>query len=229
LESVTSATTESIEYIREQENNMFLPDITEQGEQEFWRVDALEGEEVFTGQVWSFHAGEDTTTVLPDTLSNIKFQVRYDDIKLVDASVILDGQNATTDQFGEVIFNDFVNGKSYNYSIQRGGFDDVAGVVFLEKDTIIDINMQLEAGLDMIDQFNINVYPNPAKEILHIDSDQEKFSVEIVNAFGQLVYSKEQQKAKGTIDISALEQGVYIVLITDRNYNRIWKSIVIAR
>ena len=59
----------------------------------------------------------------------------------------------------------------------------------------------------------LKVYPNPVQDILTISYDQKILSVAVYNASGQLVLTKEINDTKGTMDVSKLLSGVYLVKI----------------
>ena len=57
----------------------------------------------------------------------------------------------------------------------------------------------------------LKLYPNPAKDKLNInfyESEGEKFSVSVINAFGEVVYRSSDIK---TINIEGYDAGIYIV------------------
>lgn len=59
------------------------------------------------------------------------------------------------------------------------------------------------------------VYPNPANNLLNINSVNEITRLQIINVLGQEVLN--QANPSNTIDISALENGIYIVKLTNVN------------
>ena len=67
---------------------------------------------------------------------------------------------------------------------------------------------------------NLNVYPNPATDVVFIDTKDDKAMierVELFNAFGQLIRSVEVGNAKAEISVSELATGTYFVkLFTDK-------------
>lgn len=59
---------------------------------------------------------------------------------------------------------------------------------------------------------SIKIYPNPAKDWLHIDAEQDNFDVRISSASGSLVLQEKFAGARsGDMDISSLPAGLYIV------------------
>ncbi|RXM63232.1 hypothetical protein BOQ60_18005 [Chryseobacterium sp. CH1] len=63
----------------------------------------------------------------------------------------------------------------------------------------------------------LKVYPNPVQDILTVSFDQKILSVAVYNTAGQLVLTKAINDTKGTIDVSALLSGVYMVKINAAN------------
>ncbi|WP_312296758.1 T9SS type A sorting domain-containing protein [Chryseobacterium sp.] len=64
---------------------------------------------------------------------------------------------------------------------------------------------------------HLRVYPNPVQDILTISFDQKILSVAVYNASGQQVLTKTINDTKGTIDVSGLVSGVYLVKVNSVN------------
>jgi len=79
--------------------------------------------------------------------------------------------------------------------------------------------------------FDFLIYPNPANDIFHITqvSGEEAFiTVRIFDLYGRLVKSADQNIH--AIDVANLEEGIYIVELTDEDSgNRVSKKIFISR
>jgi len=74
----------------------------------------------------------------------------------------------------------------------------------------------------------ITVYPNPAKEIIHIDvSGIPNYEVKLYDLFGKLILQSENQP---TMKISAVSQGIYLLEINDlKSHQKSVERIVIRR
>jgi hypothetical protein len=69
-----------------------------------------------------------------------------------------------------------------------------------------------------VDRYS-NIYPNPAKDIVTVQSSFKVREIEIHNALGQVVLRKEGSQNIETIDVSNLQSGAYIVRIkTQRGF-----------
>ncbi|MDO5342543.1 MAG: agmatine deiminase family protein [Bacteroidia bacterium] len=69
---------------------------------------------------------------------------------------------------------------------------------------------------------NVNIYPNPMRNILVIESNEIK-NVSIFNAIGQEVMSVEN---RNEINVESLENGLYFVRITDNKNNSVVRKVV---
>ncbi len=65
------------------------------------------------------------------------------------------------------------------------------------------------------ENLNLNIFPNPAKDILHIDSDKD-ILCKIYDMSGKCVLNKKIRKT-AQINISELNKGIYILKITGAN------------
>lgn len=72
----------------------------------------------------------------------------------------------------------------------------------------------------------IEVYPNPADEILYIEASNKIQLVTLTNIAGQFVRSFEVEPGKNSIDISDLKNGVYFLSVINGNENHTQKIII---
>jgi len=75
------------------------------------------------------------------------------------------------------------------------------------------ISVQTSLDVPTVDMAKLTVYPNPVKDFLNVSFDQEITSVAIFNLLGQQVASKVLNTTAGTIDVSGLNSGAYIVKV----------------
>ncbi|KAA5533176.1 T9SS type A sorting domain-containing protein [Taibaiella lutea] len=87
------------------------------------------------------------------------------------------------------------------------------------------INVDLPTGTATINKnnFNLNIYPNPAKSVLNIsnkDADYEMQDVMLFNAVGAMVYhQKADSKAMHQLSVESLSSGVYFVrVLTNKGF-----------
>ncbi|WP_162144149.1 T9SS type A sorting domain-containing protein [Sporocytophaga myxococcoides] len=77
------------------------------------------------------------------------------------------------------------------------------------------------------------VYPNPAKDVLHIESqveENQELVVSIQNSFGNIVYQNSGADLKSgdglSVDVSGFPGGLYFVMIDSGNIQKIYKVVI---
>jgi pimeloyl-ACP methyl ester carboxylesterase len=66
---------------------------------------------------------------------------------------------------------------------------------------------------------NIKVYPNPANQFLHIESENELSSISILDFTGRVIYSSTPKYNKMNIDIIDFQNGIYFLRMNDKYGN----------
>ena len=78
-------------------------------------------------------------------------------------------------------------------------------------------------------QSNFVVYPNPAKNIISVNLQEQKANqnhrISIYNVEGQKIFEKLLKKEKNEIDISGLAKGIYIIKLINDNRTEISKFV----
>lgn len=74
-------------------------------------------------------------------------------------------------------------------------------------------------------KLDILVYPNPFKEILNIKSDLKNKTIEIVDLSGRKMFSQYSFEFEEIVNLSQLNQGVYLLRIIDINETKTIKLI----
>ncbi len=79
-----------------------------------------------------------------------------------------------------------------------------------------NITVNVCAGMnEAVDDFFINVYPNPAHDLLNlsISSSQSQWKVELINSIGATVQSIMMQSGLSSIDVDVLPRGIYLLVL----------------
>jgi hypothetical protein len=72
----------------------------------------------------------------------------------------------------------------------------------------------LSTSVEEAENMGLKIWPNPAKDIIHIKTESERFLVTIINSVGHQI---SDLKDTPTIGISNYEPGIYFISITDMN------------
>jgi hypothetical protein len=71
----------------------------------------------------------------------------------------------------------------------------------------------------VINEPQINIFPNPTNDNITITSQQGNTNISVINSIGKVVYFHESNTEKTTIDLHLLTNGIYIVRLTNQNFN----------
>lgn len=80
-----------------------------------------------------------------------------------------------------------------------------------------DINPSVNDSKSTVVKNGLNVYPNPVNSELFIQGDTKLLSIAIINVMGQQVYSRESPNDIRKVDVSLLDQGIYIITGSDKD------------
>jgi hypothetical protein len=91
-----------------------------------------------------------------------------------------------------------------------------------------DIEVRAGVGInENTENFNVNIFPNPASMYIHINATSTVERIEIYNVSGQLVHSEEVNNMNATIDILNMTAGMYYAKVyTQTGVNTTKISIV---
>ena len=86
---------------------------------------------------------------------------------------------------------------------------------------------EIPVGIDEVDAAIVNVYPNPATEVINIEAEGLQ-RVEVYTVEGRLVMDREYNNVNGSVAISTdeLEAGVYGIRVSTANGKRAAKIVV---
>lgn len=116
---------------------------------------------------------------------------------------------------GSPVF-DSISNYSFNWSFDTTGtfpvvFNVIDQTYGCNNKSVKSLVLVKPTGLDDRTQ-SILIYPNPAKDVLHIDNpNKSSFGYSMINATGKTVAAGSFNTSSGVIDVSSLTQGVYFV------------------
>ena len=88
---------------------------------------------------------------------------------------------------------------------------------------------QIASGVKEIQAASISAYPNPTSGLLSFDlpDAQGKYDVQLFNTLGQISVNQTLSDGNKTINISNLDQGVYLVRVTDRSSGLTYQNKIV--
>ncbi len=154
------------------------------------------------------------------THSDVKIWVKDNGEKpLKNASVTFGDTEIITESLGLAKYLNLPLSTSYDYSVFREGYEDVAGTLFLEKDTVFTLVLTpLGTGFTQEKFPDIKVWPNPVYEILQLEFPGNEGKITICDMDGRII--KEIVSSSGSaisIDVSDFTDGIYVLKVSTGN------------
>lgn len=168
-----------------------------------------------------------TSVEIPKPFHYITFTVKDTDTDatLADANVTLAGSGSSTTNNEGVAWHTSEGG-NLNYTVSRRGYFSTSGTVQIPETTSETIYMTFNPNaVDNLNQTQINVYPNPAKNQISIDGCQ-KMQINIYNLLGELIYANTSNTNTLEINTSTWPSGTYLIKTQNARESIIKKIIV---
>jgi hypothetical protein len=133
------------------------------------------------------------------------------------ASVELSGYDpVTTDANGEAVINNVYYSDALDYTVTADGYEDATGQMQVD-DLEETMQVQLTAipdAIDDVDNSNLTVYPNPAKNTISVKSDLDIDKIVIYDVIGKRIKVVEDHFKY--IPISDIREGVYFISVYNK-------------
>ena len=111
--------------------------------------------------------------------------------------------------------NPWVNGIDPYYSIPL--MFPIKGDLVLPSDTVITDTVSSALGVNVLNEENVRVYPNPASDVLNVASDYNIQNIAIFDAMNRLVEEREVNAKHIRISLAKRPSAVYFIKVrTDR-------------
>jgi Secretion system C-terminal sorting domain len=96
---------------------------------------------------------------------------------------------------------------------------------------ILRLNTPTATNETKKDAIKISIYPNPATNSFHIDdsSNEGSFSVEIYNLTGSLIKRFSDVQKHQPLDVSLLQEGLYVLKYRDSNNKIAVRKLILSR
>ena len=136
-----------------------------------------------------------------------------------NATVSLKGYgDVVTDVCGLAVFDNVAPENDIAYNVSATGFSDASGTVsVVDADVAVEVELSVPTGIDPDVNAGTYIYPNPTNGKINIASGGLINEVQVYNLTGKLLITKTGSDINGTIDLSGLEKGIYMLTIqTDK-------------
>jgi hypothetical protein len=175
-------------------------------------------EDTVTHQIWNGDYVE-----LPYS-KNVTFTVLdQQQMPIVGAIINVNQVNKTTDALGSAAFILQSNLGEVNYTVNKTNYFEYQGSFNIDTADTIAIQL-ITTGIEQESENSFSVYPNPARDILNIQS-QSSAHINLYSFSGQEIMSKSFAGGTIPVDLSSLENGVYFVLIQDSQHTQTYRIV----
>ncbi|MES2780556.1 MAG: immunoglobulin-like domain-containing protein, partial [Bacteroidota bacterium] len=105
---------------------------------------------------------------------------------------------------------------------------DPSGNISLKAERLINV-IEVTGLSEMSNNNNLSIYPNPNKGQFTIANKENTriASVKIMDAVGRMVYQQATQSKEVDVDLTAMNKGLYLVIIKDENGKELTSKIII--
>ena len=90
------------------------------------------------------------------------------------------------------------------------------------------VSGKIQVNKNKIGEERINIYPNPAEDLLNIEVPYKlypKSKIQILNALGQVVFTKNcSEESAIKVDVSSFATGTYTVNVFDCDNNQVYNN-----
>jgi hypothetical protein len=88
--------------------------------------------------------------------------------------------------------------------------------------------VKVDASINEISEdFNVVVYPNPAKTQLNIRFEKaDSYQISMYSIDGRLVFNEKTNNAQHSIHVASLNKGIYLLKISDEKRSKIVKIVI---
>ncbi|MCP4143980.1 MAG: T9SS type A sorting domain-containing protein [bacterium] len=114
---------------------------------------------------------------------------------------------------------------SFTYDTQFPSYDGLFAINGFSR--VVGMTMSITRINDIPSNYSMNVYPNPAKDVINVASDYNMKSITLVNDVGQTVYTQPVTGKTYQISVSNYVTGMYFVRIETTDGSVITKRVAI--
>ena len=170
-----------------------------------------------------------TRIQLYETTSNLKFRIYSDDLPVTQAEIKVEDTQMLTNAVGIALYENLPRYEEYTYSVEKQFYQPESGVLTIEGDTTINVSLQFLSSTSTANSASIQVYPNPAKTVLHIESEMAIQRIELLTLLGSLSESFYIGDHSAILNLSELDKGMYLIKIYPEKGSPMMKSIILLK
>jgi hypothetical protein len=157
--------------------------------------------------------------------ANVTLMISDTDGPVQDATISFGALAGTSNYDGMAWFFFIPARETYRYTVNSEGYEPVDDTIFLKQDTTLQILMQALTGTGSANSGNLRLYPNPANEILHVESPWEEAEVRLYHADGRILATGKIVDGQYEFDLTGMAPGIYCVRMIGKSGSKTRKIV----
>ncbi|WP_296142698.1 T9SS type A sorting domain-containing protein [uncultured Flavobacterium sp.] len=121
-------------------------------------------------------------------------------------------------------FSQIMNSDGYLYAAGLNTAGQLGDGTNVNKNTLTSVSCAF-LSTNQFEALQIDTYPNPVRNQLHLSSPEEIIMISIYNLLGQEIANKYIQSKETSVDLSALSSGTYLIKATSANNVKKFKIV----
>lgn len=168
------------------------------------------------------------TFLVPESYSATFNVIDAEGMFISDATIKLNG---FAHEPGEYLISDLYPAP-YSINVSKDGY-----LPFIGELVITDYNVEVTVTLENsptvktpVNQYDmLELFPNPAKNFLNLQSIEQVKGYKIINLTGQVVMQSNGEIANLPIDVTSLDNGLFLIQITTKSGKSVTKKFIISK
>ena len=184
------------------------------------------GEIKFANQIPAQVGGGDTKISDLMSVNSSDFELKAKALRAVDSNYECNKPSGS--QFGVIRFSLLYQGTiaENDPDIEFSIFATDHGAASpVTEEILVTMTPPQTASIDKLNKYDFSFGPNPTEDLVYLSASKKIGNVEIFNLVGQKSLSTDLRGTKGTLDISNLSRGVYIMNVAIDNKIGTYKLI----
>lgn len=156
------------------------------------------------------------------SVANVEFLFFTEEGSVTEGQIIFNSESCNFTEDGSCKFYNIPVDAEYSYDISGGDYHDQSRTLYLENDTIVNIQLTPVSRDESLKDEHFRIYPNPAGSFLTVSSPERIRSIEIIDMNGIIHEFEKIYIPSKEVELELqLESGIYLLKIeTDQgSYN----------
>ena len=159
---------------------------------------------------------------LLQTHANLRIRLREGTTPVNNATVTVNEETLISNSLGDALFSQLPVSTSYPYLIRKDGYKSAEGTIYLTRDTILNIAMDVQSAVTdpATDDKKLVCWPNPVNDLLYINmpGSHDVITICITDMKGIELFSQKTDKNRISINVADYPAGTYLCRVSSGTF-----------